>query len=86
MTEKAIQNGKSTRKALLSELKMNGPQDADSLAKRFGLTAMALRQHLYALEAERDVQHVAVKQPVGRPKKKWGLTEKANRHFADSHA
>lgn len=76
----------STRSALLSELKVNGPKDAASLAKVFQLTAMAVRQHLYALEEQGDVEHIAEKQSLGRPIKKWGLTEKANRHFADSHS
>ncbi|MEP3246850.1 MAG: metalloregulator ArsR/SmtB family transcription factor [Sneathiella sp.] len=79
-------NSGSTRQALLSELKTNGPQDAESLSQAFNLTAMAVRQHLYALQEQGDVEHVAVRQTVGRPKKKWGLTEQANVHFANSHA
>lgn len=70
----------------MAELKVNGAEDAEALGTKFGLTAMAVRQHLYALEGEGDVRHVAVKQPVGRPKKKWALTEQANVHFANSHA
>lgn len=76
----------STRDALLSELKTNGPADATSLGDLLNLTAMAVRQHLYLLEKEGNVQHVLEKQRMGRPKKKWGLTSKADTHFANSHA
>lgn len=86
MNKQMKKNSVSTRKAILAELKINGAEDAETLGHKFGLTAMAVRQHLYALEAEGDVEHVAVKQPVGRPKKKWALTEQANIHFANSHA
>ena len=86
MNKQMKKNSLSTRKAILAELKVNGAEDAEFLGQKFGLTAMAVRQHLYALEAEGDVAHVAVKQPVGRPKKKWALTEQANSHFANSHA
>ncbi len=86
MNKLVKKNSLSTRKAILAELKVNGAEDAESLGTKFGLTAMAVRQHLYALEVEGDVEHVAVKQPVGRPKKKWALTEQANSHFANSHA
>lgn len=83
---KIDKNTGSTRQALLSELKTNGPQDAESLAQVFNLTAMAVRQHLYALQEQGDVEHIAVRQSVGRPKKKWGLTEQANAYFTNSHA
>jgi len=86
MAKKTKINGASTRKAILSELKTNGPMEAEALADRFELTGMAIRQHLYALEEQGDVEHVAVRQAKGRPRKKWGLTEQANSHFANSHA
>ncbi len=86
MAAKPEKNSTSTRQAILSELKTSGPLDAEALADSFGLTAMAVRQHLYALQEQGDVEHIAVKQPVGRPKKKWGLTEQSNSHFANSHA
>lgn len=86
MKENIKKDRRSTRSALLSELKQEGPETADVLAKKFNLTPMAVRQHLYALEEEGDVEHVSVRQPVGRPRKMWGLTEKANSHFSDNHA
>ncbi|MCG8493945.1 MAG: transcriptional regulator [Sneathiellales bacterium] len=86
MAKKSKVNGASTRMAILSELKTNGPQDAEALADRFGLTGMAIRQHLYALQEQGDVEHVAIRQAKGRPRKKWELTEQANSHFANSHA
>ena len=39
------------REAVLEILKRDGPISADSAAEKLGLTAMAVRQHLYGLEA-----------------------------------
>ena len=41
-----------TRRALLDRLKRAGPLEAQDLAVHLGVTAMAVRQHLYAFEAE----------------------------------
>src|SRR3546814_8097992 len=50
------------------------------------LSAMAVRQHLYDLEAEGLVTHEAEARPVGRPAKLWRLTPAADRFFPDGHA
>src|SRR3546814_17085422 len=47
---------------------------------------MAVRQHLYDLEAEGLVTHEAEARPVGRPAKLWRLTPAADRFFPDGHA
>ncbi len=36
-------------------LKTEGAMDSAQLARRLGITAMAVRQHLYALERERVI-------------------------------
>lgn len=74
------------RRALMNLLKQDGPQDATSLATRLGVTAMAVRQHLYALEAEGLVGHRAEARPIGRPAKLWHLTPAADALFPDAHA
>lgn len=74
------------RRALMNFLKQDGPQDAASLASRLGVTAMAVRQHLYALQAEGLVSHRAEPRPVGRPAKLWHLTAEADELFPDAHA
>ncbi len=56
-----------SRRALLDRLKRAGPQQARDLAAHLGVTAMAARQHLYALEAEGIVE--ADRQP--RPRRSF---------------
>ena len=71
---------------MLSLLKRHGPVSADVLAEYIGVTAMAVRQHLYALKAEGLVAYEEVPKGRGRPAKLWRTTERANGHFADAHA
>ncbi len=82
---------KRSRRALIDFLKQDGPQDAASLARRLGVSAMAVRQHLYDLEAEGLVTHQSEARPagnraIGRPAKLWALTPAADRFFPDGHA
>ncbi|PCI45091.1 MAG: transcriptional regulator [Alphaproteobacteria bacterium] len=75
-----------TRSRILMLLKQAGPQEASQLAKQFGITDMAVRQHLYALEAQGDISTCLVSRPRGRPAKLWQLTEQAKVHFPNTHA
>ncbi len=75
-----------SRRALVNLLKQDGPQDAASMAERLGVTAMAVRQHLYTLQEEGLVGHQTQARPVGRPAKLWHLTEAADALFPDAHA
>ncbi len=75
-----------TRRAILERLKQDGPQDAGSLAEALGVSAMAVRQHLYALEAEQLITFREDPRPLGRPAKLWRLTEAADSFFPDGHA
>ena len=77
---------KQTRRRLLDSLKQDGPQDAGALAEPLGITAMAVRQHLYAMAAEGLVTHEAERRGKGRPVKLWRLTPDADRFFPDGHA
>ncbi len=82
----AIPAEKRSRRALIDSLKQDGPQDAAGLARQLGISAMAVRQHLYDLTAEGLVTHEAEARPVGRPAKLWALTPAADRFFPDGHA
>lgn len=75
-----------TKRAVLDALKLGGPSDASTLAEQQGLSAMAVRQHLYALQEEGFVTFSEVPRPVGRPVKQWALTPSADRFFPDAHA
>lgn len=74
------------RAAVRELLKRDGPISADSAAEILEITAMAVRQHLYALEAEGEAAFEEEARPRGRPVKLWRATPSANAHFADSHS
>ncbi len=76
---------RDTRRAILDTLKRQGPLSAAALARRFGITAMAVRQHLYALQNEVMVCSNAAPSGRGRPVKLWALTERAQSLFPDAH-
>jgi predicted ArsR family transcriptional regulator len=74
------------RLAVLDLVQRDGPVSADAMAKKLGLTTMAVRQHLYALQADGLAGHAEESRPRGRPVKLWRSTEKAAGQFADSHS
>jgi predicted ArsR family transcriptional regulator len=76
----------ATSDRILYLLKTKGPQTAVPLATKLGVTAMAVRQHLYRLARQGLVDYLDQRQPVGRPARVWRLTPKAASRFPDSHA
>ena len=60
--------------------------DAAQVAARLGLTAMAVRQHLYQLQRQKLVTAEERPVPLGRPAKCWQLTRQADRLFPDAYA
>lgn len=77
---------RKTRRAIVKLLKTEGPLDSARLAERLGLTAMAVRQHLYALQSENLVAADSRPVPLGRPAKFWRLTREADRLFPEAYA
>src|SRR6516225_3638651 len=75
-----------TRRAIVQLLKTEGPMDSAQLGVRLSLTAMAVRQHLYALQQQKLVTADERPVPVGRPVKHWRLTREADRLFPDGYA
>lgn len=75
-----------TRRAIAKLLKQEGAMDAGELANRLNITAMAVRQHLYALQEEQLVTYQEEPRAMGRPAKLWQLTPAADRLFPDSYA
>jgi len=67
-------------------LKREGAQSAQQLATSLEVSAMAVRQHLYALENQKMVTYTETPRPRGRPEKQWQLTSGAASFFPDGHA
>ena len=77
---------RKTRRAITKLLKTEGPIDSAQLAQKLGLTAMAVRQHLYALQREGLVASEERPVPIGRPAKFWRLTREADHLFPEAYA
>ena len=86
MTDKHKAQATTGRAAVRELLKREGPISADSAAQKLGITAMAVRQHLYALEDEGQAEYSEEARPRGRPVKLWHATDEADSHFADTHS
>ena len=85
-TASARQVESKTRRRIVKLLKTEGAMDSASLAERLQVTAMAVRQHLYALQQEKLVSAEERPVPLGRPAKFWKLTKDADRLFPDAYA
>jgi predicted ArsR family transcriptional regulator len=74
------------RDGVLLKLKTVGAQTTAQLARRLGVTPMAIRQHLAALQAEGLVDHAEAPRSFGRPARLWSLAPAAAQRFPDSHS
>ncbi|MBE7490517.1 MAG: transcriptional regulator [Planctomycetes bacterium] len=73
------------RDKILYLLKTKGPQQASILARKLGVTPMAVRQHLYRMHGQGEVEYNDERRKVGRPARIWRLTAATGAHFPDSH-
>ena len=71
---------------MLHALKAAGPQTAEALGRRLGMTAVGARQHLARLQEEKLVEAAERSEGVGRPKRTWSLTDAGHARFPDNHA
>lgn len=74
------------RRAVIQILKADGAMTAQAISQHLGVTAMAVRQHLYELADRGLVDFEERKQGAGRPSKHWRLTPAADKFFPDGHA
>ena len=75
-----------TADRLLHVVKATGAQTAATLARRLGVSAVAVRQML-AKHAENGlVAFEDRRTSIGRPKRHWTLSDKGHGRFPDSHA
>jgi predicted ArsR family transcriptional regulator len=52
------------RQKILRLLKQNGPSDSETLAGQLDISAMAVRQHLYALSTQTLVTYQEEQRPI----------------------
>lgn len=76
----------NTLEQTLMLLKMRGPQTAQALAGLLGLTSMGARRQLEQLEEKGLVQWEDSGGKVGRPVRRWRLSERGHARFPDRHA
>ncbi len=71
----------STRREIVNLLRTAGPLTVAELGERLGITHVAVRRHLTALERDGLVDSVQERQPMGRPTRVYNLTEAAEDLF-----
>ena len=67
-------------------LKTRGPQTAQALSNLLGLTSMGVRRQLEAAVDDGLVRFQDSAGKVGRPVRRWMLTDSGNARFPDRHA
>jgi predicted ArsR family transcriptional regulator len=67
-------------------LKTRGPQTAQALSSLLGMTSMGVRRQLEAAQEKGLVSFADSPGKVGRPVRRWLLTETGHARFPDRHA
>ncbi len=71
----------STRDQILKHIKGHAQATIQELAEALSISAVSIRHHLSALQAENLVQSVEVRRGVGRPHLAYSLTDAAQERF-----
>lgn len=71
---------------ILFQLKTRGHAETLTIAAALGISRQATLQHLERLVADGLIGHSDARRGVGRPRRVWALTEKAQARFPDTHA
>lgn len=81
-----MEDKQKAKDRILYLLKMQGSSSAAELAEQLQVSPMAIRQHLQILQAEGWVSYEEQRRPLGRPVKRWHLTEQSADFFPNTHA
>jgi predicted ArsR family transcriptional regulator len=81
-----LEKSSSTRDEILYILKTKISLPVSEIAKKMGITEMAVRRHLNTLERDQYVQTQLVRQAMGRPTHEYSLTEKGHELFPKNYA
>ena len=77
---------KPVQDRILYAIKSNGPQTAPDIAAVLAVTPQAAQQQLARLAKSGLVSWDDRRQPRGRPRRFWSLTDKGHARFPDRHA
>lgn len=80
------QTDPSTSDRLVRHLKVCGPKTTADLAEHLSISVPAVRQHVRRLTDDGTLAMTEFRGSVGRPAKRWSLTERGHRRFPDAHA
>jgi len=78
-------DSRPSRQKIINYLKKSDWMTVSELSKKVGITPMAVRQHLLALDRQGIVRNVVKKTGIGRPVFLYGLTERAESIFPKSY-
>lgn len=76
----------NTFERILLQLKMRGPQTAQALSEQLGLTSMGVRRQLEGAQDKGLVDCEDSSGKVGRPVRRWRLSDAGHARFPDRHA
>lgn len=77
---------RTTRHRIVTMLRKLGPLQAFDIARRLGISSIAVRRHLNNLERDRYVRYETVRKSAGRPAFLYSLTEHAEDLFPKKYA
>jgi predicted ArsR family transcriptional regulator len=78
-------NEKPSRQRIINYLKKSEWMSVADLSDKVGITPMAVRQHLQALERQGLVHNIVKKTGIGRPVYLYGLTDRAESIFPKTY-
>ena len=70
-----------TRQEILTTIKLNGSMTADGLGRQLGISPVAVRQHLSALDAEGMISTSIERRGLGRPVHRYSITSRGDETF-----
>lgn len=76
----------STKQKILTLLKKKDQMTVAELSREMGITPMAVRQHLMALEKKNFIKYEVKKYGIGRPVFLYSLADKADAMFPKAYA
>jgi predicted ArsR family transcriptional regulator len=76
----------NTSERILMQLKMRGPQTAQALAAQLDLTSMGVRRDLESALEKGLIGYEDSGGKVGRPVRRWGLSQAGQARYPDRHA